>query len=294
MNKITWNSQPVDKWRRKYAPGKFIDLSGHITHYIEKGDGRPVILLHGWFHDSEMWSRNIDALAKSFKVYTIDLWGFGYSTREILDWGYPLYSEQLLKFMDTLGIGKASLIGQSMGGGTAILFCTQHRERVDKMVLVASGGMPNPPFLATRITCLPHIGEFLFHLGCTGFLPLGYLTPKGILKSIFIHNEKSIANGFFEELTRFHQIRGTTETLLSSLRKDFFDKLLPEINKLGEMEVPILVVWGRHDRAIRLKLGQEMHKILRSSRLEIFEDAAHCPNYEQAEKFNDIVISFLT
>ncbi|GAH93034.1 unnamed protein product, partial [marine sediment metagenome] len=85
MNKITWNSQPVDKWRRKYAPGKFIDLGGHITHYIEKGDGHPVILLHGWFHDLQMWSRNIDALAKSFKVYAIDLWGFGYSTREILD-----------------------------------------------------------------------------------------------------------------------------------------------------------------------------------------------------------------
>lgn len=282
---VPWNSQPVDEWRRKYAPGRFINLGGHITHYIEKGEGPPVILLHGWFHDSQQWSRNIDALAKWLKVYAMDLWGFGYSTREILDWGYPLYTEQLLRFMDTLGIDKASLMGQSIGGGTSILFCTRHRERVDKIVLVASGGMPNPPLLKTRITCLPRVGEFLFSL---------WGSRRGILKSMFIKDKKSIAGGYFEELTRFHQIRGTTETLLDSLRKNFFDKLLLVINKLGEMDVPILIVWGRHDRSIRLSLGQEIHKILKGSRLEIFEDAAHCPNYEQPEKFNEIVSGFLS
>lgn len=285
MNKIAWNSKPVDEWRRKYAPGKFISLGGHITHYIEKGEGPPAILLHSWFHDSQMWSRNIDTLAKSFKVYAMDFWGFGYSTREILDWGYPLYAEQLLRFMDALGIEKASLMGQSIGGGTSILFCTQHREKVDKIVLVTSGGMPNPPLLMTRISCLRCVGEFLF--GLPG-------SRRGILKTVFIHDEKSIGGGYFEDLSRFHQIRGTTETLLSSLRKNFFDKLLPEINRLGEMEVPILIVWGRHDRSIRLKLGQEMHKILKGSRLEILEDAAHCPNYEQPEKFNELVMGFLT
>ena len=104
---VRWNSQPLEEWRQKYATGKFIDLDGQSTHYIEKGEGQPVILLHGWFHDSQMWSRNIDALAKSFKVYSLNLWGFGYSTRELLGWGYPLYANQLLKFMDALGINKA-------------------------------------------------------------------------------------------------------------------------------------------------------------------------------------------
>ena len=281
---VRWDSQPLEEWRQKYASGKFIDLDGHSTHYIEKGEGQPVILLHGWFHDLQMWSRNIDALAKSFKVYSMDLWGFGYSTRELLDWGYPLYANQLLKFMDSLGINKASLIGQSMGAGTSILFCTQHRERVDKIVLVASSGMPNPPLLMTRVTCLPCIGELLFRLG---------VSRRGILKSAFIYDEKSIDGGYFADLTRFHQIKGTTDTLLSSLRKNFFDKLLPEINKLGKMEVPILIVWGCYDRSIRLELGQQMHKLISGSRLEIFKDAAHCPNYEQPTKFNHIVTGFL-
>ncbi len=63
----------------------------------------------------------------------LDLWGFGYSTREPLDYGYQLYVDQVLLFMDSLGINRTSLVGQSMGGSTAILFCVQHRERVNNL-----------------------------------------------------------------------------------------------------------------------------------------------------------------
>jgi pimeloyl-ACP methyl ester carboxylesterase len=125
---IPWNSQPLDLWADKYAQGKFIDLGGHKTHYIEKGEGEPLLLLHGFFYDSYLWEANVDALARHFKVYALDLWGCGYSTREPLDYGYPLYAEQVLLFMDKLGIKRASLAGQSMGAGTAILFCVQHRQ----------------------------------------------------------------------------------------------------------------------------------------------------------------------
>ena len=73
---VPWNSQPLEERASKYAPGKFIDLDGLSTHYIEKGSGEPVILLHGFFFDTYMWDKNIDALAERFKVYAIDLWGF--------------------------------------------------------------------------------------------------------------------------------------------------------------------------------------------------------------------------
>jgi len=282
---IPWNSQSLEEWRRRYAKGKIIDLDGHCTHYVEKGQGEPVILLHGWFHDSQMWAKNIDALAKRFKVYALDLWGFGYSTREPMNYGYPLYAGQVLKFMDALNIERASLVGQSMGGGTSILLCTQHRERVNKMVLVCSGGMPNPPLLMTRIACLPGVGEFLFRLRGSRL---------GILKTVFIYDEKSIGGEYFEELTRHHQIKGTTEALLSSLRKNFFDKLLSEIQRLGEMDLPILIVWGRHDKSIPIDIGLRIHEILKGSRLEILGQSAHCPNYEEPEEFNRIVMGFLT
>ena len=98
---IPWDSQPLDVWSSKYAPGKFVDLDGRRTHYIEKGEGKPVLLLHGFFYDSYLWGANIDALAENFKVYALDLWGFGYSTREPLDYDYQLYVDQK-QFFDKL------------------------------------------------------------------------------------------------------------------------------------------------------------------------------------------------
>ena len=59
------------------------------------------------------------------------------------------------------------------------------------------------------------------------------------------------------------------------------------------MNVPVLIIWGRHDKSVSPELGIKMHEILRNSRLEFFEDSAHCANYEQPERFNETVMRFL-
>lgn len=284
---VPWNSQPLDEWADKYAAGKFIDLGGNSTHYVEKGEGEPVILVHGFFYDSYMWNKNIDALAKRFKVYALDLWGFGYSTRSPVDYGYPLYADQLLRFMDALNIQKASLVGQSMGGGTCILFAVRHRDRVKKMILVDPAGLPNPLPLLGKIANLPKVGEFLLGLR-------GDFYRKMVLGMLWIYGKGFITGSYLENVTRFHKIRGTTEVSLSILRKQFFDKLSDEVHRLGEMDVPILIVWGRQDKAIPLERGQEMHRILRGSRLEILERAGHCPHDEQSREFNQLALDFLS
>ena len=281
---IPWNSQLLDQWGRKYASGKFIDLNGHNTHYIEMGSGESVILLHGYFYDSLQWSRNLEALAREFKVYTLDLWGFGYSTRDPMDHSYHLYARQLLKFMDALAIKEASLVGQSMGGGTAILFCTQHPERVDKLILVASGGLPNHLSFVTKMVCLQGIGEFLFSLRGS---------RRGILKANFIYDKDKLTDEYVGAVTRFQKVRGTTEVLLKVLRNRFWDTLSEEIHTLGKIVLPILIVWGRQDRSIPVKLAQRMHDILKGSRLEIIDQAGHCPNDEQPEVFNRLALEFL-
>ncbi len=284
---IPWNSRPLNEWAKKYATGKFIKLDGYSTHYIEKGEGEPVILVHGFFYDSYMWNKNIDALADRFKVYALDLWGFGYSTREPMDYGYPLYADQLLKFMDALNIQKASLVGQSMGGGTCILFSARHRDRVNKLILVDPAGIPNPLPLMGKLTNLPKVGEFLLDLKSNFY-------RKMVLSTTFIYDKGFITDSHFENVTRFHKIKGTTEVLLKILRKQFFHTLLDEVRGLGEMDVPILIIWGRQDKAVPLERGQEMHKILKGSRLEIFERSGHCPHDEQSQKFNQLAVDFLS
>jgi pimeloyl-ACP methyl ester carboxylesterase len=284
---VPWDSMPLHEWSTKYAGGNFIDLDGYSTHYIEKGSGEPVILLHGFYFDSYMWNKNIDVLAEQFKVYAMDLWGFGYSTREPVDYDYSLYAHQLLKFMDALNIDRASLVGQSMGAGTLVYFSARHRERVHKLILVAPAGMPNPLPLIGKITNLPGVGEFLFGLK-------NNFVRRAVLGSSFFHNKDFITDNYFENVVRFHKIEGTTPAMLQILRNRFFDTLKDDIHTLGEMDMPILLVCGRQDKSVPCKCGLEMYRILNGSHLEVFEKAGHCPHDEQWEKFNRIAIDFLS
>jgi len=284
---IPWDSRPLSEWCRKYAAGNFIDLDGHSTHYLEKGSGQPVILLHGFYFDSYMWHKNIDVLAERFKVYAMDLWGFGYSTREVMDYDYSLYAHQLLRFMEALDIDRASLVGQSMGAGTAVYFAARHRERLHKLILVAPAGMPNSLPLIGRIANLPGVGEFLFGLR-------NNFVRRIVLDSNFIHNRDFITDDYFENVVRFHKIAGTTSTMLQILRNNFFDTLQDDIRTLGGMDVPILLVCGRQDKSIPTRCSLEMCRLLKGSHLEVFEKAGHCPHDEQWEKFNRIAIDFLS
>ncbi len=283
---IPWNSQPLSEWTEKFAAGQIIEVDGKPTHYIEAGEGDPIILLHGFFLDSYTWAKNMDVLSTRFKVYAPDHWGFGYSTREPLDYGYQLYVDQLLAFMDKLGLEQASLVGHSIGGGTAILFAVQNRKRVDKLILVDSAGLPNPLPFRAKLFNLPGVGEFLMRLNTDA-------VRKKNLADLWIYDMENVSDQDFENLMRFQKIEGSNEVLLSVLRKQFFNTLGDEINQLGKLDIPALIVWGGDEANIPLERGQEMHQILQGSRLEIIKGAGHMPNFEKPAVFNELAIDFL-
>lgn len=283
---VPWNSQPLSAWAEKYARGNIIQLDGLQTHYREKGQGDPVILLHGFYFDSHLWDKNIDALAKHHRVYVLDLWGFGYSTRDLLDFGYPLYARQLELFMDALDIDQATLIGQSMGGGTIIQFCTNNWGRVHKIVLVDPAILPVKLPLLGQIANLPGVGEFLFEMQ-NDFM------RTFTLKNTFIYNRAILTPEYLETVTRFQKVAGTTEVMLKILRKQFFHTLAEEVRQVGELAIPALVIGGRQSAAEPTEHTQQVHVHLAGSRLAIIDQAGHCPNAEQAETFNQLVRQFL-
>jgi len=83
----------------KWAKGKFVTVDNKKIHYLEQGEGKPVILIHGFLYNTVMWKKNIEYLAKNFKVYTIDLWGWGYSERlKELNYSFDLYGKQVVGF----------------------------------------------------------------------------------------------------------------------------------------------------------------------------------------------------
>lgn len=286
-NFVPWNSQSLEEWSAKYAAGEIIDLDGNSTHYLEKGEGPPVILIHGYFLDSYTWANNIDALATRFKVYAVDLWGSGYSTREPLDYGYALYAYQIQKFMDALGIERASLVGHSMGGGTAIKFSGLHPGRVEKLILVDTAGWPHGLAFRSRIFSLPGVGEFLMGLKANWFIRMN-------LANLWFFKKESLSEDNFENLTRFLKIVGTTEWVMSVLRKRFFHTLSEEIERLGTLDIPTLIIWGREERSIPLQSGEKIHRTLTGSRLEILEQAGHASNFDTPDQFNQLAIDFLS
>jgi pimeloyl-ACP methyl ester carboxylesterase len=283
---VPWNSQPLDAWASKYAEGRFVDLNSHRAHYIERGEGKPVILLHGFNYDAFLWAANIDFLAEKFRVCALDLWGFGYSSRKPMDYSYQLYADQVLDFMDALGIYKASIVGQSMGGGTAILFAVQHPERVSKLVLVDPGAMPQPYPLVVRLSSLPKVGEFFFGLKTDRI-------RRKTLADMWFYDKSLVTDDYFEKASRYQKIAGTSEAALAILRKRFFYTLEDEVHRLSRTGIPVLTVFGREDKGVSPKSGEEIHKTCKGSRLEFIEKAGHLPNYERSETFNRMAMEFL-
>ena len=284
---IPWNSQPLKEWAAKYAEGQFIDLDGHSTHYRVKGEGEPLILIHGFFFDSHMWDSSIDVLAKNYRVYALDLWGFGYSTRQPLDCSYQLFSQQILSFMDQLNIDTAVLVGQSLGGGIAMRLALEHPDRVSQLVLVDAAGLPNLEPITARVFMLPGVGEYLLRL------PVDVIRRR-MLDDFFLFDPGAISPEQFQTLVRAQKITGSSASALSIMRGRFADRLEASIIRLGKTSVPTLVIWGENDRAISSKTGRRMHALLPGSEFVLLESAGHVPNLEQPDAFNRAVLGFLS
>jgi len=283
---IPWNSQPLDEWADRYAEGDFVDLGGWRTHFVERGQGKPVLLIHGFNLDLQTWIKNLDRLAAHFKVYAPDLWGQGYSTRQPLDYGYDLFEEQIRLFMEALDIPRASLVGHSMGGGTSIVFSLRNRHKVDKLVLSDATGIPTRLPFRAKVFRLKGVAEFLMSRNSDRIRRMN-------LEDVWIHDPKSMTDDDYNKFVRYQKIQGSTEALLSILRKDFFYTLEDEIRELGKLDIPTLIIWGREDVSVLIQCGHSMHQLMPKSKPEILDNAGHLANFDQADQFNDLVIDFL-
>jgi pimeloyl-ACP methyl ester carboxylesterase len=263
-----------------------VDLAGRRTHFVKKGRGPAVFLVHGFNLDHNTWSANIDVLSRYCTVFAVDLWGSGYSTREPLDYGYPLFVEQIRLLMDHLGLGSAHLVGHSMGGGVAIAFSAAHRERVGRLVLVDSVGLARPATMRERIFRLPWLPELV--LG----LPTDSIRRRNLL-DFWIRDPVLLTDEVFAAFTGYQKVEGSIRSTLEILRRDFFNPLDDEIGRLAKLAIPTMILWGRHDRAVAIEAGWAMHGRIPGSRFEVFDRSSHLPNFDEPDRFNDLVVRFL-
>lgn len=173
-----------------------------------------------------------------------------------------------------------------LGGGTAIVFALRNPDRVDKLVLVNSTGIPTKLPFRTKVFRLKGVAGFLMSL------PTDKIRRKN-LEDIWIYNRESLTDDVYTEFTLYQKVEETTEALLSILRADFFNTLEDEIREFGQLGIPTLIVWGREDASLPVHNAKEMNHLIQGSRLEILDDAGHLSNFDRADAFNKLAIDFL-
>ena len=278
-----------DEAIKQFAKGKFVTVGDKKVHYIEKGNGKPIILIHGFLYHTVMWKQNIDALAKKHKVYAIDLWGWGYSERlKENEYSFERYGKQIEGFMDALNIKKATLVGQSMGGGISVYVAAHNPERVDRLILVDPAVIPYPMTTVGKIYQLPFVGEFM------NAIPGDALAINNI-RTIWFYDKNKADDEYCKEVLQPFCIKGSYSSMMFILRNVLKEPYVErEANVLTKMAIPILIIHGREDKAVPLDRSQKLNDLWKGSKLVVFDKAGHTPHEEYPEKFNKLALDFLS
>ena len=268
------------------ATQHMVSVAGLEISYAALGSGPAVVLLHGLGESSVVWFRNVDELAERFSVYAPDLWGHGRSA-DVGSYSMETGVRFLLGFLDTLGIGSAHVVGNSLGGLVAITAALHSPERIRSMVLEGSAGLGRelPAFL--RILTIPLVGELLAQPRRASL--------KRLMRTLMRHPEEATEE-FLQALLLERARPGRARAMLRMLRHGATPlgvKPSSQLaHRLGELQMPALLAWGRQDPIFPLAHAERAVGLIPNGRLDIYEDCGHWPHLEYHDRFNDTVAGF--
>jgi pimeloyl-ACP methyl ester carboxylesterase len=271
-------------------PDLYVDVNGINTRYWQMGDsGSVTILLHGGNGSVEFWLYNIAALARHHQVYAFDMVGSGRSDYPDGSYSLGYQAEFLHGLMAALKIDRATLIGNSMGGGVALAFTQLYPDRVDRLVLVDSMGLGREISLGIRLITLPAIVNFL--------RPGRWMIPA-MLKSNF-YNSQQLPPEWIEFRYPIFAIPGRNQVILRLGQSNFnlagvrAEVYQPIVASLAHITHKTLIIWGDRDRIIPVKHAYIAAQGIPNSQLAIFPNCGHHPYLEYPAKFDRLVLDFL-
>ena len=270
---------------------RYVKVGNINTRFWTAGNkGTTVVLVHGLGGFIENWVHNVTALAQSHRVYAMDLLGFGRSDKTPLIHDMYDLVRFINDFMETQKIDKASLVGNSLGGGLVLLFALQYPQKVEKLVLVDNAGMGKGVILDFKLCSLPLLGELLIRPSRK--------TTAGLWKKI-VYNSSLVTEKLIKDSYALAALPGASKALLAALRSGINlcgqrSKLTQALmEKLGSIAAPTLIIWGKQDRIIPVAHAQvAVNKIL-GAKLQIIDRCGHMAQLEHPEKFNKLVLDFL-
>ena len=258
---------------------------GHRVTYFDGGEvssaRAPLILLHDLTTDWVSWLPCLRFLTRDHRVIVLDLPGFGESERHA-DASYDVrsQSERLHALIDALGIDRAHLLGNSMGGQIAAFYSATHPERVDSLTLLAPTGVqtPNPSEVELMVadgeaSLVPKTVEAFERL-----FALSFVQPPPVPSRLFrCYAERTIEHSDF------------LEKIWNDLVEEYVDltPLLPQI------KAPTLVLWGEHDRIIDVSAARVFLDRLPDATLVYLQSCGHAPQAERPTQFVDHFLEFL-
>jgi len=257
-------------------PEKTIPIFGQTIHYWDVGSGPVVVLLHGLGSSKEDWLAVVGPLSKNHRLLIPDQIGFGHSDKPLVSYSVQTFVDFLDEFLRQMKVEKARLVGESLGGWVSALYVSEisgtgRISVLDKLVLADAAGLKQKGPIPDFNTSLQSSGRLLKSL----FYDSSWINDERLRQS-FAH--RLAANDGY-----------TIQSFLNNpaLASEFLD------DKLSQIRVPTLVVWGKQDQLVPFSSGEKYAAGIPGARLVAFDKCGHIPKAEKTAEFVSAVVSFL-
>jgi pimeloyl-ACP methyl ester carboxylesterase len=246
-------------------------------YYLERrGAGVPVVCLHGFCQSSAYWEPTLDRLAeRSRAAIAPDLPGFGGSADQPGPYTMEGYADAVAHMLDAQGIARIVLVGGSMGGVVAQHFVLRHPDRVERLLLVATGAFTIDP--AAGLAKADVLESSPWDAAAAGPIVAGFFNQpqSGERQEMVMRIAMGASQAAAVEAARSNAVSNT------------FDGL-------GSIAVPVMIIQGRHDKARTPEHAAAMQKRIADCHVAVLPNSGHTPQLEEPDAFHDLALPFLT
>lgn len=271
---------------------RHVSIHGHDVRYRMAGSGPALLLLHGIAGSSRAWKEVMPRLVDSYTCIAPDMLGHGESAKPMGDYSLGAYASGARDLLVTLGIDRATVVGQSFGGGVAMQFAYQHPEMCERLVLVDAGGLGREVSWLLRAVTLPGSELVMPALFQRRARPVGDSVARTLAGW-------GIQSPRLAEIWRAFGSLTETENRAAFLRtmRGVIDAGGQTVSAMDRLylaaHLPTLIVWGDQDWIIPVEHAHHAHEAMPGSELVIMPGVGHFPHSEQPEQFAEILRGFL-